>query len=140
MSAGLQQVRALFAEFERSIGKPEARDKLQEAIDEALDTIEGDCAADEKKVVQNLLRAYARRVSEEIREFLDGEARPEWERCDYFIWLATPFLEETALGDDPNLRGQLLDQNKELFDRMLRDGLGRASASEREQVFKILET
>jgi len=100
----MEHARSLFAEFEQLVGKREALPKLREAMDAAMDVLEGECSDDDKRRATNLMQAHWRRLSEQVAAFLKEPGPTDWQQCNYFLALMDLF--EEGLGDDQLLREQ----------------------------------
>jgi hypothetical protein len=131
----IEHVRAIFASFEQSIETPDAASKLREALDAAMDIIEGDHDERTTQVARNLVQAYRRRLSEKITVFLSRGGVSDVLECDHFYDLADLFAMDSGLGDDQSLKYQ----RTELFVRLFLDLLRRASLEEKEQLMKWLK-
>lgn len=110
----MEHLRSVFAEFERLAGKPEALPKLRQAVDEAIEIIEGDCPDDAKRRVSNLMRSQWRRLSEQIAAFLNELGPTDWQQCNHFLALMEVF--EAGLGPEPLLQEQRVQLNGKLVE------------------------
>jgi hypothetical protein len=131
----VDEVRELFADFEQSIGKPAAYEKLREAIDAAMEVIDGDHPDDAKRIAKNIGLAHWRLLSRNITMFLaEGGAR-DTDRCIYFMMLIKSFTKGLGLKDDPILKGQGFKLMKE----WLVNELPRLSDEDQDEIVALLK-
>jgi hypothetical protein len=93
-ACNIESVKTAFAEFEKDMTKSVAIDVLQDALDYATEIIEDDVTDDQgKRVAENLLNTYRRRLIERISAALNDAG--SFEDDYYFHWtsLANLFME-----------------------------------------------
>jgi hypothetical protein len=129
MSAdNIEAARGAFAKFERDMAQSSAGLALQEALDYALDII-AESAEDyrNKKVAENLIETYRKKLEERIKPFLKDAGSFDYDHYEHWISLTRLFI-DSGCDKDKTLYDvgiELLAKSFRILSREEREGLRR---------------